>query len=466
MGSARPRGTGASPHVQRRGPERAAITQNTEKWIVSVDRGGWGCPAIEGESMSTVITRAPARTASAAFVAALLLASALAALLLSAALASSARADGPNVGTPWVATLGDSYISGEAGRWAGNTNGASANTDAGGAGAYWDNATRTGEAITRCHRSTAAEAHIGGGVNSVNLACSGARTSTFTDSDGNFKPGLDFYSSGGNVGQALALQSFAGANNVELVAISIGGNDFNFASIIQTCLTDWLTSPSWWPDYCNDDSSVTANFTAGNVRAVTGAITTAILNVRRAMSSAGYADGDYRILVQDYESPIPNGSGFRYGESGYTRQNTGGCGVWNNDANWANGTALPTISGAVHNAATATGLTNVLHMYLGSAFNGRRLCENTVGLLEERGLANWRAAGAVDGTEWVEQIRTVSTIGSDYFIQESLHPNWWGQKALRNCLRQAYNGGAPRGGTCTRTATGLTGAGEPVMTLR
>ncbi|MDW5598149.1 hypothetical protein VSS74_27580 [Conexibacter stalactiti] len=407
--------------------------------------------------MSTVIRRARSRAALAVVVG-----------LAATAFAPAAQslADGPNSGTPWVATLGDSYISGEAGRWAGNTNGAAANIDAGGAAAYYDNATRTGEQIVRCHRSTAAEAHIGGGVNSVNLACSGARTATFTDSDGNFKPGLDFYSSGGNVGQALALQNFARANNVKLVAVSIGGNDFNFASIIQTCLTDWLTSPAWWPDYCNDDSSVTANFTGANVTAVTGRITTAILNVRRAMSTAGYADGDYRIVVQDYESPIPNGAGFRYGESGYTRQNTGGCGFWNADANWANGTALPTIANAVHNGANATGLTNVLHLYLSSAFNGRRLCENTVGLLEERGLANWRAAGAVDQTEWVDQIRTVSTIGSDYFIQESLHPNWWGQKALRNCLRQAWNGGSPRGGTCTRTANGLTGAGEPVMTLR
>ena len=29
-------------------------------------------------------------------------------------------ADGPNSGTPWIVTVGDSAISGEAGRWAGN----------------------------------------------------------------------------------------------------------------------------------------------------------------------------------------------------------------------------------------------------------------------------------------------------------------------------------------------------------
>jgi hypothetical protein len=309
------------------------------------------------------------------------------------------------------------------------------------------------------------EAYLGGGVNAINLACSGAKTSTFTDGEGNFKPGLDFYSSGANKGQALMLQEYATTHNVKMVSISIGGNNFNFASIIQTCLTDWLTSPSWWKDYCNDDSSVTSNFTSGNVSTQTTAIKNAILNVHTAMVNAGYRDEMYGIVVQDYESPIPNGSGFRYGETGYTRQEVGGCGFWNNDANWANATALPTIDGAVRNAATETRLTNVKFMELSSAFNGRRLCENTVGLLEERGLANWRASGAVDRTEWVNMIRTISTIGTNFYIQESLHPNYWGQLALRNCLRQAYNAGAPRGGTCTRTGTGLTAGGEPVMTL-
>ena len=36
-----------------------------------------------------------------------------------------AVADGPGSGTPWVVTLGDSYISGEAGRWAGSSNASS-----------------------------------------------------------------------------------------------------------------------------------------------------------------------------------------------------------------------------------------------------------------------------------------------------------------------------------------------------
>jgi len=376
-----------------------------------------------------------------------------------------AAADGPGVGTPTVATLGDSYISGEAGRWAGNTDGSESRIDALGRTAYDDNAEHTAEQIPRCHRSLSAEAYVGGEVAGVNFACSGARTSTFTDEEGHFKPGLDFYSSGANKGQALMLQEYATTHNVKLVGISIGGNNFNFASIIQDCLVDWLTSPSWFPNYCNDDSSVTSNFTRENVATQTTAIKEAILNVHKAMREAGYEDSRYTILVQDYESPIPNGSGFRYAQEGFTRQEVGGCGFWNNDANWANEHALPTIDGAVFEAASATRLSNVKTMQLSATFNGRRLCENTVGLLEEVRLANWRAAGAVDRTEWVNQIRTVSTLGTEFYIQESLHPNYWGQLALRNCFRQAYNAGTPKGGTCSRTGTGLTGAGEPVMTL-
>ena len=399
--------------------------------------------------------------------AALTAGAALAAATLVVALPAPALADGPGSGTPTVVTIGDSYISGEAGRWAGNTNNGSQYVDALGSTAYYDNASNTAETIPRCHRSHAAEVHLGGGVNGMNLACSGAKTATYTDSNGYFKPGLDFYDSGaGNQGQAKMLQAYASSHNVTMVAVSIGGNDFNFGSIVQSCVSDFLTSSSLWPNYCNDDSSVTANFTSSNVSAQTTAIKNALLNVATAMRNAGYADSQWTLMVQDYMSPLPGGSGIRYSQSGYTRQNTGGCGFWNKDADWANSTALSTINSSVKNAVTATGLTNTRVLELATAFTSRRLCENTVGLLEEEGLSSWTGAGAVDKTEWVNQIRTVSTATSSYYIQESLHPNYWGELALRSCLRQAYNGGAPRSGTCTRSSTGLTGSGEPVMSLR
>jgi hypothetical protein len=375
--------------------------------------------------------------------------------------APPAHADGPGSGTPYVVTVGDSYISGEAGRWAGSSNDSEAPADALGAHAYHDNATHTAELIPKCHRSLSAEAYVGGGVGGLNLACSGARTTTGTGSD--FKPGIDFYDDGaGKQGQAKMLQTFAATHNVKQVVVSIGGNDFNFASVVTQCVQDFLLSPSWNPDYCRDDSSVVANFTAANVTTVRGKIATAFQNVRTAMRNAGYGDSAWNLVVQTYPSPIPAASGFRYGQSGYTRQSVGGCGFWNADADWANSTALVTINNTVRAAIGQSGLSNARLLELQSAFNGRRLCENTVGLYEEVGLSSWTQPTAVDKTEWINQIRTVTTVGSNYFIQESLHPNYWAQLALRNCVRQTYT--QNRGGTCTIAGTGLAN-GEPRMAL-
>ena len=360
-----------------------------------------------------------------------------------------------------VVSLGDSAISGEAGRWAGNTNGSPSRTDALGPSAYYD--VPGAESIPGCHRSKSAEVHIGGGVTSVNLACSGARTYSRV-SDGKFKPGIDFYANGANKGQALALQEYAAAHpgEVKTVVVLIGANDYGFADIVQTCVTDWLTSPSWWKNYCQDDSSMTAMFSDGNISANTVAVRNAFSNVRLAMQRAGYAAGSYTLLAQTYSAPLPTASGFRYGETGFTRQTIGGCGVWNSDAYWARNTVVNTLNQTVRDAVY--GMSNVSVLEMTEALAGRKLCENTVGLLEEKGVSTWQSAGAVDKTEWVHQIRTLTTIFPPYQLQEDGHPNYWGQLALRNCFRQAYNGGTPQGGSCSR-GTGLNSKGEPNMSL-
>jgi hypothetical protein len=389
---------------------------------------------------------------------------ALVALLALGIAAVPAMADGPGSGTPSVVSVGDSAISGEAGRWAGNTNDSPSKVDALGSTAYWDAA--SGEAIAGCHRSKANEITIGGGVASANLACSGARTYTQPYSSGNdFKPGLDFYNDGaGHIGQALALQQYAATHNVKMVVALIGANNYGFADIVQSCVVDFLTSPTWWKNYCHDDSSVSSRFTASNQATITAQVAGAFQNLRTAMRNAGYADDAWTLQVQTYASPIPPAAAIRYSESGYTRQSVGGCGIWNRDADWANNTAVVAMNNSARNGAAQSGLTNTKILDMSSVLNGRRLCENTVGLLEEKGVASWTSAGAADKTEWVSQIRTTTTLFGPYQLQEDLHPSYWGQKALRNCVRQAYNNGVPRGGTCTH-GTGLNGSGEPNVAL-
>ena len=191
-------------------------------------------------------------------------------------------------------TVGDSAISGEAGRWAGNTNKSSSKVDALGADAYYDNARDTAEQIPGCHRSKTAEAHIGGGVNSLNLACSGARTYTQTPA-GDFKPGLDFYSDAtAGKGQALMLQEFAATNNVKAVTVSSAPTTTASPTSCRQCVTNWLTSPSWWKNYCHDDSERLEPTSPRPSRPAPTNVRGALLNVRQAMLNAGYADAATR----------------------------------------------------------------------------------------------------------------------------------------------------------------------------
>jgi hypothetical protein len=363
-------------------------------------------------------------------------------------------------GPSWVVTVGDSAISGEAGRWAGNTNMAPWRHDTG-ADAYFDNATNTAETTPGCHRSKAAEAHIGG-VDSLNLACSGART--YTQTGGDFKPGLDWYDGTAGKSQVVQLQEFATTNDVDAVTVLIGANNFGFADIVQQCVTNWLTSPWWWKNYCNDDRSIKNRFTSSAVDARTNEVAGAIVNVSQAMANAGYTTDDYTVIVQTYWSPIPRGDQIRYSERGWTRQSIGGCGVWNRDANWANDTAVAKMNQALTDGVVRSGIDNYVVLDMSRSLDGHRLCEQGVGLLEEVGLGAWTDPGAADATEWVSQIRTLTTIFGPYQLQEGIHASYWGQLAMRNCLRQAYNAGTVRGGACINVG-GVNADGEPNMAL-
>ncbi len=409
---------------------------------------------------------------------------------------SPAATPGPPTGTPTIVALGDSYISGEAGRWAGNTSVWYFVVDAGGSDAYYDNATGTGEVIAGCHRSESAEVHIDRGgygtVDTINLACSGATTQTRNPGDG-IKPGVDSCPTdihrpaapdpgacpSGVIGQASMLTREALVHNVKLVVLSIGGNDFEFSSTVAQCAKNFADSSYLWKDYCNDDGSVKARFTDDNVTAVKTKLVNAYEDVVLAMRAANYADSDWSLLIQNYPSPLPPGGDIRYIQPGWSRFNNG-CPFWNADADWANSTALPRISSTINSAVAVFSTrypgVDVHVMDVSEALVGHRLCEDTVDQVPQAGPLNpvlqWTSAGASNVSEWVAQIRGVFSEGGllpiegmVYFKNESFHPNYWGQLALRNCLRQAYNDGNIRGGKCEFRQNGLGQFGEPQMVL-
>ena len=267
---------------------------------------------------------------------------------------------------------------------AGNTNKSPSRTDALGPTAYFDNAGNTGEQIPGCHRSKAAEVHLGGGIASKNLACSGARTTTSAyDPESNFKPGIDFYDDGaGHIGQAKALAARRHAQRQgghvtdrrEQLPLRRHRPDLRDRLAHVTVVVEELL---------RDDSMHPPCSAPSNIATQTANIKTAILNVRTAMSSAGYADSSYSILVSTYWNPIPRGSGFRYPETGYT------------PGDRRRGVELRRRLGQRHRGPVdqrlgeergrGLGLSNVKVLDMQTLMDGHRLCEKTVSLLEEKG---------------------------------------------------------------------------------
>lgn len=362
----------------------------------------------------------------------------------------------PDGSLPIVVSVGDSYISGEGGRWAGNAiNGLAAYRTDVGADTYNDAGDH--EAIAGCHRSKISEIHIdqaGANVASVNLACSGAQTATLT-SGGQFKPGIDFSQNEGNGqrGQALELYRLASANpgRVSMVVLSIGGNDFHFGGVVQTCVVNFMKGGT----ECSKLPQVQALFAEPNLSVQLDKITQAILNINDAMSEAGYASDQWSLLVQDYPSPVPEvGSKVRYRETWY-RQLVGGCGMYDVDMKYAYDTMLKTINQTVQKATVASGLSNVHFLDLTDAYAGNRLCETGVDLVGPTSkVGNWKEKAAILGSEWISAIRVESLqslVGTPYQEQESLHPGYWGQLANQVCLKLAFNDGNVQGGTCLNT---------------
>jgi len=367
-------------------------------------------------------------------------------------------------GQDWVVSLGDSYLSGEGGRWAGNQTGSTSNVDALGSDVYWDSP--GGESTTNCHRSSSAPIHIGG-VSSRNFACSGAKSATSVDSRGDFKPGLDFSNNGGKKGQSLLLQEFAQTHDVKMVALSIGANDRNYRGIIEKCVTSYLV-PALIGSFCNNDADV-QNWVGPNAtRVVRANITQGILNIATAMQNAGYEDDEWTLGLQYYANVLAEPSAMRYAEAGYNRQLKGGCGFRDDDAAWFGDKLIPlfnqTLSEAAADAQAQRPALRVVTLDSQDAFAGRTLCHSSADRMGDApGVNNWKDAGAVDVSEWAMEINIVNP--RETYQQESMHPNYWGQLALRACWREVWNGGDVRGGTCMRADTGLNAFGEPNMRL-
>ncbi len=337
-------------------------------------------------------------------------------------------------------SLGDSFISGQAGRWQGNstdTRGSRSGTDRACVPAPFGCRYDTGRvylggtAPPGCARSDVAEILSAslGVQDEINLGCSGAQTKdVFRMSNG----GRRFK---GEAPQADRLARIARERTVKLIVLSIGGNDIGFQDVVTACVLAYATRAR--PCFQTQQAAIDAKLP----QALAG-VAKAISEIRAVMGSAGYRPWNYRLVLQSYPSPIPRAAENRYPEAGLQRALTGGCPFYDSDSNTARDSLVPLLDDNLKSIALVTG---VQFLSLRDVLQGREICSKSTRLAD--------AANPPSGvtSEWARAIGALAIL-QGAVIDEEAHPNAFGQKALGRCLTLLF--ARPTGSWACKNAPG------------
>lgn len=317
-------------------------------------------------------------------------------------------------------SLGDSYSSGEAGRWKGNAsvstpgfNGTDRAFDA--ADGTTDPARVYGATAGGCDRSDVApiiSAHLPV-QRSINLACSGAITKNVLRASAG---GVAYK---GEAPQDDQLLQVAKDDRVKVITLGIGGNDLGFSGIVSACVLAYLFADQSGVQPC----SVTQQpVVAQRLPGVATAVATTVDDVRATMRAAGYRDGSYRLILESYPTPAVPTSRSRFAGDTSGARTLAGCPISDADADWAANTLTPELTSTLGSVAHQE---RVQFLNLSQAFRGHELCAASAREVTTT------PRGSAD--EWVRFIDLAGQ-GSQ---SESLHPNYYGQKAIGRCIDYA-----------------------------
>ncbi|MFH9224503.1 ricin-type beta-trefoil lectin domain protein [Streptomyces lydicus] len=274
-----------------------------------------------------------------------------------------------------------------------------------------------------CHRSPDSAIHRTGIAADVtyNVACSGAYSGNIVL--GGSKQYAD------ELVQSDSLAIKARNTRLKMVLLVAGANDdLQFGPVMTDCVERWFLlqgtcetkyQPGW----------------QARVDGLVPKIERTVGDLRTVMRDAGYADGDYRLVVMSYPSPIgPDVEDNPH----YPGKLPGGCTGYTSDAAWGRNAAVPAFEKGVRAAAREAGAT-----YLDSSrlFHGHEVCmEDTWA----RGLyVNLTNPFPPDANS----------------VRQSFHPNARGHGAFAACLTQLYAAPGLREASCADPAS----TGRPTL---
>ncbi|KQV69806.1 hypothetical protein ASC64_08275 [Nocardioides sp. Root122] len=396
-----------------------------------------------------------------------------------AALAPPAQADPL---PPTAVAMGDSFISGE------GAGGYQPVTDQSGVAQGFPGWSAANSNAYFCHRSVNASiqvADLPGITRRVNLACSGAQPADMAAASSARPAGRTV------AAQIVQLRTVAQTGDIDLVLLGLGSNNsqFTFGGVAAECAGRFVADgyTGWWEvwihfvnwvtgEELNERACSDADFaTAAQLGAARAETTAAVRQVLDVLDEVD-ADGDHRVVLQDYTNPLPPAYAEQYRtEDGRTdtrdkyralvdERYAAGCPADIDSLAPAQRFSqnLGTLVAGVASTIQAERPTaKITYLNVQRAFDGARLCEQP----GSPGNALATPLRVMDGPSGVHvqsftpydklDIKRVTDTCQSYYqtCQESWHPNAAGQRALGTCLRGAWLAGT-RSVTCVRGTSG------------
>ncbi|MGN0065493.1 MAG: hypothetical protein ACI379_14745 [Nocardioides sp.] len=374
--------------------------------------------------------------------------------------------------------MGDSFISGE------GAEAYQAVTDVNGTSQGFPGWSAPNSNPYFCHRSANASinrATLPGISQRFNIACSGAQPADLTQPSAARANGRTVDS------QVNQLRAIAQSNDIDLVLLGIGSNNatFTFGEVAAECAGRFVGDgfTGWWEVWlhfinwvsgttlterpCSDDDlATTAEFSAAQAQTLAEVRT--VLDVLDEID----ADGQHRVVLQDYTNPLPTQYAAQYlDEDGRTdtrdkfrdlvrERYAAGCPA--HVASLAPAHRFSQrLGGLVGNVATTLQAerpgAQITYLDVQGAFNGARLCEAP----GSPGTALATPLRVMDGPTGVKvtsfsgydklDIKRVTDTCKSYYqtCQESWHPSAAGHGVLGQCLASVWASPAVRV-TCVR----------------
>ncbi|MET9860796.1 ricin-type beta-trefoil lectin domain protein [Streptomyces smyrnaeus] len=276
-----------------------------------------------------------------------------------------------------------------------------------------------------CHRSPDAAVHRTGVAADVtyNVACSGASTQNIRI--GGTKQYAD------ELVQSDSLAIKARNTRLKQIMLVVGANDdLQFGPVMTDCVTRYLTlqgpcEPKYDPGW------------QARIDGLVPKVERTVGDLRTVMRDAGYADGDYQLVLMAYPSPI--GPDIKDNPK-FPGKLIGGCVGYTSDAAWGRNTAVSKFEKGIRQAAARTG---VSYLDASRLFHGHEVCmENT-----------WARGLYVDLSNPFPP--------DSNSVRQSFHPNERGHGAFATCFTKMYQAGQQ--GVREASCADPVGAGQPKL---